>query len=233
LRKRGVLRDHPYFCSLSPNQLAAVQEQIVVRQYRPGVVIRLRGEPCEGLYLIASGSVRLIRSSPRGREQVLHHLVSGQSFGGVSALDGSAMMATANAAEDTTIFLLPRTEFLRLLNRVPGIAVAVMQVWASRLRELSDLAADLALSPVMARVAGAILHLSGGKSSVRLPPREKLASITGTVREVAARALGDLERMGALRRRGSDHVAILDREALLRIYEQIPYVPTRKIHRTH
>jgi CRP-like cAMP-binding protein len=130
------------------------------------------------------------------------------------------MMASAHAAEDTVIFLLPSRDFAELVQRVPGMAAAVMRVWALRLRELSDLASDLALSPILARVAGAILRLSGEKAHVRLPTRDKLASMTGTVREVATRALRDLEQLGVLRRGPGDGWTILDRPALLQIYGQ-------------
>jgi CRP-like cAMP-binding protein len=227
----SMLRAHPYFCALSERQLAGIHDRVVVRRYRKGNAICLHGEPCKGLYLIASGAVRLVRSSPRGKEQVLHQLFAGQSFGGVSALEGGPMMANVHAVEDTLIVLLPADEFSRLVHRVPGIAVAVMRVWAARLRELSDLASDLALTPVVARVAGAILQLSDGKAVVRLPTREKLANLTGTVREVATRALGDLERLGVLRRSGTRSVAILDRQGLQRIYRQVPEVTRRKPRR--
>jgi CRP-like cAMP-binding protein len=218
----SLLRDHPYFCALSERQLVGVQDRVVLRRYNQGAMIRLCGEPCEGVYLIASGSVRLIRSSPRGKEQVLHQLAAGQSFGGVSALEGGPMMANAHAAEDTLIFLLPSVDFAELVQQVPGMAAAVMRVWASRLRELSDLASDLALSPTLARVAGAILRLSGEKGHVHMPTRDKLASMTGTVREVATRALRDLEQLGILQRHPGDRWTILNRPALLEIYGQSP-----------
>ncbi len=212
-----LLQSHPYFCGLTGKQLAAVSSRVTVRRYRQGAFVRLRGEPCEGLYLIAAGTVRLLRTSRRGKEQELHRLAAGQSFGGVSALDGGPMMASAQAAQDTVILLLPGREFAQLAEQIPGVAVAVLRAWAQRLRELSDLASDLALKPVLSRVAGMLLRLSRNKARIRLPAQHELASMTGTVREVATRALLELERRGVVRRLPGRRVVILERKELLRL----------------
>lgn len=212
-----LLQSHPYFSHLTAKQLATISSRVTVRRYRRGAFVRLRGEPCEGLYLIAAGAVRLLRTSRRGREQELHRLSPGQSFGGVSALDGGPMMASAQATQDTVLLLLPGREFARLAEQVPGMAVAVLRAWARRLRELSDLASDLALKPVLPRVAGILLQLSRNRTRFRLPAQHELASMTGTVREVATRALLEMERRGVVRRLSGRRVVILERKELLRL----------------
>ena len=74
----AVLAQHPYFVSLPPAALKAVESRVVARAYEKGGLVYLEGEPSQGLYLVASGSIRVFKASDDGREQDLHRLVPGQ-----------------------------------------------------------------------------------------------------------------------------------------------------------
>ena len=73
--------------------------------------------------------------------------------------------------------------------------------FAQRLRKLSTLAGDLALRTVPQRLAGLLLEQAqaaeGGDAPSRMTQREMAAQL-GTVREVVARALGQLEQQGLI-----------------------------------
>ena len=77
------------------------QQQVAAHMHRhvhsAGHVIVLAGEPSRAVYLIARGEVRIQRSSPEGREYVLHALGPGQCFNLSSALDGGYNLATVTA----------------------------------------------------------------------------------------------------------------------------------------
>lgn len=210
----AILHQHPYFAALPAKILAAVGRRVVARTYDRGTVIFAEGEPAHGLYLVASGNVRVFKSSEDGREQVLHHITPGQSFNDVAAFDGGGSPANAQAVERTTVLLIHRPELLDLVRRHPDFALAVVQVLSSRLRQMSSLVEDLALRHVVSRVSGVLLRLSQGGSVVSLPTRQELAAMVGTVREVATRALRHLERMRAIRLEAGRRASILNRDIL-------------------
>jgi DNA-binding GntR family transcriptional regulator len=69
-------------------------------------------------------------------------------------------------------------------------------------------------------VAAVLLGLP--EESGTLPTRHELAAMVGSVREVATRALGDLERSGAIRLGPGRRVVIQDRRTLQRLSRSAP-----------
>lgn len=221
----AVLRRHPYFSALPPAALAAVGRRAAVAAHERGALIFQQGERAAGLYVVAAGAVRVFKASAEGKEQVLHHVGPGQSFNDVAAFDGGPSPASAQALEPTTLLVVRRDDLLDLMRRYPDIAVSVVQSLSGRLRQVSSLVEDLSLRHVVARVASVLLRLSGGAAAVALPTRQELGAMVGTVREVVTRALGHLERQGAIRLGPRGLATIVDRAALERLSEIPPATP--------
>lgn len=210
-----ILGRHPYFASLPAKTLGAIGRRTLVRVYARRALVFTQGERPQGLYLVASGAVRVFKGSEDGKEQVLHHITPGQSFNDVATFDGGPNPANAQAIEKTTLLLVPREALLDLMRGYPEIAVAVLQALSARLRQMSSLIEDLSLRHVVSRVAGVLLRPTDEDGT--LPTRQELAAMVGTVREVATRALRHLERQGAIRLGPRRRVVILDRRALQRL----------------
>ena len=213
----ATISRHPYFAELPAHILKAVASRVVVRIYERSALVYLEGEPSHGLYLVASGAVRVFKAAVDGKEQDLHHIGPGQSFSDAAAFDGRPTVANAQAMEPSVVFLIRREALLDLIREYPEIGVAVIGVLAARLREVSDIAGDLALRSLAARVAGVILRRAETDSVTTLPTRQELAAMVGTVREVVTRALRHLEDSGLIRLEPHRHVRILDRARLRRL----------------
>src|SRR5437667_12797828 len=93
----AILSRHPYFASLPPNILTAIRDRLIRRHYEKGALIYSEGEPSQGLYLVDSGIVRILKSSLDGREQDLHHIAACQCFSDAAALDGATTVGNAEA----------------------------------------------------------------------------------------------------------------------------------------
>jgi CRP-like cAMP-binding protein len=212
----ATLGRHPYFAVLPAHILKAIATRVVVRAYERGALVYMEGEPSHGLYLVASGGVRVFKAADDGKEQDLHHIGPGQSFSDAAAFDGNPTIANAQAMEPSVVLLIRREALLDLIREYPEIGVAVIVVLAARLREVSGLAGDLALRRLTPRVAGVILRLADMESVATLPTRQELAAMVGTVREVATRVLRHLEDTGLVRLEGR-RVRILDRARLQRL----------------
>ena len=70
----------PLFADLSDAALACLARAAVRRTFAAGEIIIVEGDPCRAAYFIAEGQVRVFRTSPGGREQVLTRLGPGQAF---------------------------------------------------------------------------------------------------------------------------------------------------------
>jgi CRP/FNR family transcriptional regulator len=209
----AVLARHPFFAALGTDALDAVVRRAVIRVYEKNALVYVEGEPAPGLYVIASGKVRVFKTSEDGREQDLFHASASESINEASAFDGAPTIANAQATESSVVLLIGREALAELMRQYPQISAAVVRVFGARLRELASLAGDLSLRDVVSRMARLLLRLAGPSATVKVPTRTELAAMVGTVREVATRTLRHLESRGVIRlERGS--VVILDRARL-------------------
>ena len=167
----ATLGRHPYFAALPAHILKAVATRVVVRAYERGALVYMEEEPSHGLYLVASGGVRVFKASDDGKEQDLHHIGPGQSFSDAAAFDGNPTVANAQAIEPSVVLLIRREALLDLIREYPEIGVAVIGVLAARLREVSGLAGDLALRRLTPRVASVVLRLAELEPVATLPTR--------------------------------------------------------------
>jgi CRP/FNR family cyclic AMP-dependent transcriptional regulator len=186
------------------------------RDLAPGQVIVLEGEPCESVYLVARGLVRLRRLSQEGREQILSYIGAGGSFNVVSALDGGASLATVDAVSDVAVYAVPCEHFRRLIREHPEIAVAVSEQLAAEVRRLSDLVESLALYTVRTRLAKFLLSAGEMERPARRWTQQEIAAHIGTVREMVGRTLRGFIDEGWIRRQRG-RLVIIDREGLMRV----------------
>ncbi|RRR70957.1 MAG: Crp/Fnr family transcriptional regulator [Candidatus Viridilinea halotolerans] len=211
------LRMMPLLACLDATTLADTARRARRCSFRPGQQILSEGEETPGLFLIQRGRVRLARTAPDGREQVLAMLGPGAHFDPVPLFDGGPNPSSARAMSPVTCLLLPRDDFLALIRRHPDLAQAALSAMAGQLRELVALVEDLAFRTVRARLARQLL-VEAGEGDAQLTQQE-LAERAGTVREMAGRALRRLAEEGLVRlERG--RVIVLDHAGLARVIEQ-------------
>ncbi len=201
----------PFFDDLATDDLAALGAAMFQRQYPAGQIVLLEGAASSVLYVVQAGRLKLFKTSPRGREQVLRLLRPGDMFNEVAVFDEGPNPASAQTIEDCTLYLLRSRDLMRFVAERPGIALAITRTFAKRLREALALVEDLAFRDVTSRIAKILLEDQTGG-----PPRltqELLAAMAGSRREVVGRALKALSQDGAIRlERGRIHVK--DRAAL-------------------
>ncbi len=200
-----------FFDDLSPDDLAAIGAAMFQRQYPAGQIVLLEGAASSVLYVVQAGRLKLYKTSPRGREQVLRLLRPGDMFNEVAVFDEGPNPASAQTIEDCTLYLLRQRDLMRFVAERPGIALAITRTFAGRLREALALVEDLAFRDVTSRLAKILLEDRDGG-----PPRltqELLAAMAGSRREVVGRALKALSQDNAIQlERGRIHVK--DRQAL-------------------
>jgi len=206
-----VLRHIPLFASLSQKELEYVAALTVERHYERGEVILLEGDMGGALHYVCSGLVKVYKTSPAGKDQVLRIIAAGNTFNDVPALDGGPNPASASALEPSTIYIVSRIELRTLILTRPEVAEAVVMTLAKALRHLVSLVEDLSLRHVTARVAKILLDQEAsareGQQTYRLT-QQQMAALAGTAREVVGRALKELEAAGAIEMRQGRAVVV-------------------------
>jgi CRP/FNR family transcriptional regulator len=205
-----------FFTTLEVADLEALGAAMFQRSYPAGQIVLLEGAASSVLYVVQAGRLKLFKTSPRGREQVLRLLRPGDMFNEVAVFDEEPNPASAQAIEDCTLYLLRRRDLLRFVAERPSIALAVTRTFARRLREALALVEDLAFRDVTSRLAKILLEGQARDSRAPRLTQELLAAMAGSRREVVGRALKALSQEGAVRlERGKIHVR--DRKALERL----------------
>ena len=215
LMEAESLRISSYFLELTEPELEWVRRNTEVLRKEPDSIVLLEGAESPGLLIVLSGSVKVCRISPAGREQILRIANTGESLNDVPVFDGGSCPATVIALEASELLVVSAPVFRELLGRHSTIAVQLLQTFAKRLRQVTRLATDLTLLDVEGRVATALDVYTRAASGKEFPmSQSELASIVGTRREVVARSLKDLEASGAINRRHG-HIVVTNREKLV------------------
>jgi CRP-like cAMP-binding protein len=201
-----LLAQTPYFSGLDSPTLKDIARTVRRRTLEAGETILVEGKPCEGLYFVIQGQVRLTRGSAEGREHVLRVLGPGATFNDIAVFDGGPNLDGAVAVGAATVGFIPKANMTVLIDRYPQVAKAALKLLSSRQRTLGNIVEDLALRDVTTRVARLLLGCMGQHAHIveQAPDacahitHQEIASMVGSVREVVQRALKALERDGAI-----------------------------------
>lgn len=197
-------------------QVAAISRPIRLSSRE---VVFPEGGPAEGFYVLLEGRVILSRTSPDGKEQVLHIVEPPHTFAEAAVFGGGDYPATAKTLTECRLIFVPKREFLSLLSKNPDFSLQIIRSLSLWLRRMVDLVEDVSLRDVESR----FLRYLKEKASLSGIPIEEgseiyldveksvIASRIGTVPETFSRMLRRLSDKGVLRVEGK-RVTILDAE---------------------
>lgn len=201
-----ILRHTQLFANLTEKEMNALVARVSRRHFDRGELLFNEGDVCQGLFLVASGKIRIFKLSPAGREQFLAAEGPGSTFAELPVFDGGSYPASASALEDSVLLFISRKDFQNFCLEHPEVALKVLNVVGSRLRRLVGIIEELSFTTVRQRLIAVILRLAqedGASSktgiSIELTKsHQELASELGTVRELVSRNLGRLQAEGFL-----------------------------------
>lgn len=122
------------FAGLDAAAIHMLQELTFRRLFQPGEQIVEEGRTGNGLYIILSGKVEVVRGLP-DRPQVLATMGPGEPFGELALLGDWKRTASVQAVEETLCAGIDRWVFLAYLRREPALAARMTQLLAQRLVE--------------------------------------------------------------------------------------------------
>lgn len=126
------------FRTLSLDDLGRIAGITETGHYREGEILFLKGDPGNYTYIVVSGEVELFSGDPGGKHETVGRLYDGACFGEMALLDGSPRSAGAVVAAESVLARIPREDFLRLMHRIPSIALGIITLLSTRLRNTTD-----------------------------------------------------------------------------------------------
>lgn len=196
--KVEALRNNEYFDELPESMLKEIAEHTHLREYQRGDVLFWEGDPCDGLFIVQQGSAKIFRLSSQGRQYIVRILQEGDTFAEVPAFDEGTNPVNVEALENCRVWVINNHKLHELVMSHPVFAQKVLANFGKMLRGMVRMVSEMAFYQVTHRLARLIAEMPQDKSAPHWT-QEQLAARLGTVREVVARSIRELERSGAIK----------------------------------
>ncbi len=194
------------------------------RRLARGEVLFHEGDPAAAIFAVVSGKLKLVRTSPAGREMLLHLVRPGQSFAEAALYGDGTYPATAEAVEASVVWQLTRARLEEMVTASPRLALALVASISQWTRTLVHQLELMTQRRVEERLAIYLLGRAGGRELVAgdvihlAEPRNLIAAQCGTAPEVLSRTFRRLEDEGVLRASGHE-IEVVDATALRALAE--------------
>ncbi len=162
------------FTDMPTEALTALVARLVLRHFPANEVIYAEGTPGDALYVVESGEIRLLDSA-FSDAQLLERVRTGESFGEMALLTGRTRAECARAANDTTVWVLYKSDFDDLMVQYPEISVSLSRALSDRLasRENDFVVRHLRRMSIFANLAASeVRDISNRVRGLRFRPNE-------------------------------------------------------------
>lgn len=200
-----ILDLYPLLKELAASDLSKLFADATYMKVPGGALMFDENQPCMGFPLLISGTARVIKSSPSGRDLHLYQVLPGETCILTSSclLADAPYQARAVAQDDIELVVLPPGSFKQLFSQLELFRNQVFNQFSERLTELMNLVTAVAFQKLDQRLASLLL----AKSTPIEMTHQSIADELGSFRELVSRLLKDFEHKGWVRlERGLVHV---------------------------
>ncbi|MBO6540242.1 MAG: Crp/Fnr family transcriptional regulator [Rhizobiaceae bacterium] len=224
---RSLIADLPAFAGMTGEALDLVLQGARSTRHAKNSDIFAEGGIADHFFLLLSGHVRVVRTTPEGEQMIARYINEGELFGIAIAMGLAVYPASAVAAVDCVVLTWPNSEWQKLQETVPGFGAAAYRTIGGRLQETQNRVMEMSTEQVEQRVAHALLRLvnqAGRKTEngveIDFPiSRQDIAEMTGTTLHTVSRLLSAWESEGVVAS-GRQKVTVTDPHRLMLIAER-------------
>jgi CRP-like cAMP-binding protein/uncharacterized protein (DUF2249 family) len=223
-----VLESTPPFAHLSPKLLERLANAAAWQTARRGRALVDETGEWPFLGVVAEGVVAVSDGGKGAREHILYEMFPydliglGQFFERTTPLGNAVALSKA-----ARIVKLPWATVDEVAAEASGLLFGLGAALAQRHRLLAEKLKSQSALPIVGRVARVLLPhaiaergLSPAMPALATMTQSHIAAAAGTVKEVAARAIADLDERGLLKRERG-HIRFLDRQGLLELLREL------------
>ncbi len=194
-------RNNSLFSDLSNEELKRINENSYCVNYKLGEVICRTGAKPMGLICLNKGKVKIIRKGVNGTDQIVGLKKAVDFIGFRDLMGGSSYLASSVALEDSTVCVLRKKKFYKVIEGNSKLALKIMKSLAMDLIKSDGRLVNLTQKHVRARLAEALILIndifgtnsSTGNLNVSLK-RSDLAGLSNMATPTAIRVLSSFKK---------------------------------------
>lgn len=171
-----------------------------VKSFKKKAEVFSEGDTPLNIFFIKSGSVKVFKSHPDGKELITNIYNANDFFGFEPILEGNTYQESAVAMQDSEVVTIPKHDFTILLQGHPEVSAGFISLLCKKVADKEKQLLNLAYNSVRQRTAEALLKvqdLRDKKENIQIS-RDDLAKIVGTASESVIRVLSDFKDEGLI-----------------------------------
>jgi CRP-like cAMP-binding protein len=226
---RGLIQSLPVFGAMDDTALDDVISHATALPIPRGAAVFEQGQTAKAFYVLLSGRLKVVKSTPDGQQVLIRFVVPGEIYGIAKALNREDYPATALAIIDSVTLSWDMAIWDDFMTRHPVFAGNVMRMMGQRIEDAHTRLKEMATQDVEHRVANAVLRLVSRSGRlvdegvvVDFPiTRQEIAEASGTTMHSVSRVLSAWQNAGLVVV-GRQKVIVCDLERLSRIAGEPP-----------
>jgi len=197
----SILKQVSFFSGLNNGELNKVLAIAAVKKYAPGQMVFAKEDLGNNFFIVKSGRIKIFTTVGSDKKKTFAFLKKGDFFGEMSLLGGKIRSASAQAADESELFVIPKKNFKRLILENPDFTLKLLHILVERLNKCDKEIESMLFHNILGRLADAILELSQDKHTTPVKmaiDQNELAQYLGTTRVPVCRAINTLKRSGVI-----------------------------------
>jgi CRP/FNR family transcriptional regulator, dissimilatory nitrate respiration regulator len=191
----SLLNQSGFFRGLSERNRKALAGLCLAKTVLKRDYLFLEGEKGEAVYVLASGSIQLVKTSADGREIVVKTVEPGETFAEIVLFEQDTYPVSAIALKKSVVYRLPKRDLLRFIGEDAGFRNDFIGTLCRRLRYMADRILALTTQDVEQRFFSFLEEQYGRKEEYTLNmARKDIAAAVGTTPETLSRLLLRLKK---------------------------------------
>ncbi|OQY08901.1 MAG: hypothetical protein B6I28_04000, partial [Fusobacteriia bacterium 4572_132] len=148
------------FKELEEKEMDEIIEKIHLKKYKKSEILFWKGDLGDALYIIKKGKIKITELFENGREKILTIFTDGDFLGEMAIIDGEKRSASAEAIEESEVYVLYKKDFLEILQSNFVITMEILQILSKRVRYLNKEIRILTFGDVYERFMELLIDLS-------------------------------------------------------------------------
>ena len=207
MEKHRDLRETDIIAQLPEGERASLFSDSCRKKYPRHAIVHAPGDRGKVINYVLSGRVKIYNLSACGKE-IIYRFCTPNSFFGIAEIFGEDREVFAETVEDTEVMCIDKERFMDLIRRHPDIALTVMKILGSRIRQAHRAIKDFVFCDVRSRLAQLLIKLGqmngvindDGTTSLKNKfTHQEMANMIGAIRQTVTEIINDFKRAGYIR----------------------------------